>query len=123
MTKPRRFGATKTRRADENTTCPLTETSPARGRSSPAIDRSVVVLPQPLGPSSVKSCPSSTVKVTSCAALTISPCGFGYSVNRPGTLSTLLLQAVAAADPLRDHHEDKERQDEHHAQRRQLDIL
>src|SRR6185503_8573773 len=115
MPKPRRFGATKTPLAEEKTTRPFTEISPARGRSSPAIDRSVVVLPQPLGPSSVKRRPSSTVKLTSCAALTTSPCGFGYSVNSPATLSTLLLDAVARADPLRHHHQDEQRQDEEHA--------
>ena len=70
MPKPRRFGAMKTPFDDENTTRSLTVISPARGRSSPAIDRSVVVLPQPLGPSSVNRRPSGTVKVTSCAALT-----------------------------------------------------
>ncbi len=87
MPKPRRFGATKTPLDEENTTRPFTEISPARGRSSPAIDRSVVVLPQPLGPSSVKRRPSSTVKLTSCAALTMSPRSFGYSVKSPSTLS------------------------------------
>ena len=37
--------------------------SPEVGSSSPAIMRSVVVLPQPEGPSSMKNSPSSTVKV------------------------------------------------------------
>jgi len=37
--------------------------SPEDGSSSPAIIRSVVVLPQPEGPSSMKNSPSSTVKV------------------------------------------------------------
>src|ERR1700704_5094265 len=123
MPNPRRLGATNTPLDEENTTRPFTEISPALGRSSPAIDRSVVVLPQPLGPSSVKRCPSSTVKVTSCAAFTTSPCGFGYSVNRPATLSTLFLQAIPRADPLRDHHQDEERQDEQHPQRRELQVL
>ena len=52
------------------------------------MERSVVVLPQPLGPSSVKRCPSATVKLTSCAALTIWPWSLGYSVNRPSIFST-----------------------------------
>src|SRR5438477_514215 len=67
---------------------PLTEISPARGRSRPAMERRVVVLPQPLGPSSVKRCPSATVKLTSWAALTIWPKSLGYSVKRPSIFST-----------------------------------
>src|SRR5690349_6379392 len=43
---------------------------PRSGRSRPAIDRSVVVLPQPDGPSSVNSWPSSTSKVRSFTAKT-----------------------------------------------------
>ena len=43
---------------------------PLSGRSSPARQRSVVVLPQPEGPSSVKKRPSSTVKETSWTART-----------------------------------------------------
>ena len=44
--------------------------TPASGRSSPAIMRSVVVLPQPLGPSSVSIDPLSTSKLTSSTAAT-----------------------------------------------------
>jgi len=65
MPKPRRLGATKTPFAEEYTTRSATLISPSRGRSRPAIDRSVVVFPQPLGPSSVKSFPSGTSKLTS----------------------------------------------------------
>ena len=43
-------------------------TRPASGRSKPAIIRSVVVLPQPDGPSSVTSSPGATVRLTSRAA-------------------------------------------------------
>jgi hypothetical protein len=49
MPNPRRFGETNTPFDDEKTRRSFTEISPSRGRSSPAIDRSVVVLPQPLG--------------------------------------------------------------------------
>src|SRR5581483_11396293 len=84
----RRLGGTNTLRDDENTTRSFTEISPTRGFSSPAIERSVVVLPQPEGPSNVKSLPSGTSKDTSWAAFTISPFSFGYSVQRPVTLST-----------------------------------
>src|SRR6266446_3890767 len=122
MPKPRRLGATKTPFVEEYTTRSPTPISPARGRSRPAIERSVVVLPQPLGPSSVNSFPSGTSKLTSCAALTIWPRSLGYSVNRPSTFSTRFsgsfLDAELLAEPLGDHHQDKER-----PQRRELDVL
>ena len=73
MPKLRRLGATKMRFSEANTTRPSTSIEPDRGRSSPAIDRSVVVLPQPLGPSSVNSAPSGTSNDTSCTALTTWP--------------------------------------------------
>src|SRR5882724_9887628 len=63
--------------------------SPDTGRSSPAIERKVVVLPQPDGPSSVNSLPSGTSNETSCAALTAAPRSLAYSVNNDLTLSTL----------------------------------
>src|SRR3989475_7827009 len=53
-------GATTPRRDTEATTRPRSAISPASGCSSPATRRKVVVLPQPLGPSSVKSSPRST---------------------------------------------------------------
>src|SRR5258706_9118452 len=124
MPKPRRLGWTKTPFDDEYTTRSFTAISPTRGFSRPAIERSVVVFPQPLGPSSVKSLPSGTSKVTSWAAFTISPCSFGYSVKRPSTLSTRsLLPSKFLPQPLRDHHQHEEREDEEHAQRGELDVL
>src|SRR5256886_16170254 len=106
---------------------PPTLISPERGFSSPAIERRVVVLPQPLGPSSVNSFPSGTSNVTSCAARTIWPRSFGYSVKRPATFSTRfsasLLDPEFLAQPLGDHHQDEKRQDEQHPQRRQLHVL
>src|SRR6266545_8019371 len=127
MPKPRRLGATKTPFVEEYTTRSPTPISPARGRSRPAIERSVVVLPQPLGPSSVKSFPCGTSKLTSCAALTIWPRSLGYSVKRPWTFSTRfsasLLDSEFLAQPLGEHHQDEERQDEEHSQRRQPPLL
>src|SRR5918999_5223769 len=109
MPRPRRFGGMKTSRFEENMTAPPTTISPARGRSSPAIERSVVVLPQPLGPSSVKSLPCGTSKLTSCAARMTLPCSSTYCVLRPVTVSTLgFLYSELAADPLRDHHQDEQ---------------
>src|SRR6266513_4448045 len=68
MPSPRRFGGTKTPRCEEYTISPPTEISPCRGLSRPAMERKVVVLPQPLGPRSVNSLPCGTSKATSCAA-------------------------------------------------------
>src|SRR6185503_12704632 len=88
------------------------------------MERSVVVLPQPLGPRSVKSLPCGTSKLTSCAARMVWPRSPMYSVQSPLTVSTLVLfDSEFAAHPLRDHHEDEERNDEHHAERRELDVL
>src|SRR5262245_32701901 len=124
MPNPRLFGATKTLRSEEYTTRPPTLISPERGRSRPAIDRSVVVFPQPLGPSSVNSFPSGTSKLTSWAAFTASPRAFGYSVQRFPTFSTRsLLDPELPAQPLRDHHQHEQREYEEHPQSRQLDVL
>src|SRR5882724_636675 len=127
MPKPRRLGATKTPFVEEYTTRSATLISPARGRSRPAIERRVVVLPQPLGPSSVNSFPSGTSNVTSCAARTIWPRSLGYSVKSPATFSTRFsgsfLDSEFLAKPLGEHHQDEERQDKQHPQRRQLHVL
>src|ERR1051326_5040693 len=100
MPKLRRLGATKTPFAEENTTLPSTAISPKRGRSNPAIERNVVVLPQPLGPRSVNSSPSGTSNDTSCAALTTWPLAAAYSVCSDLTLSTLV-SLYASATPNR----------------------
>src|SRR5919106_5059400 len=125
MPRPRRFGGTNTPRTEEKITEPPTTISPARGRSSPAMERRVVVLPQPLGPSSVKSLPCGTSKLTSCAARMVWPCSPRYSVHRPATLSTgsCLLDSELAADPLGEHDEHEKGNDEHHAKRGELDVL
>src|SRR5256885_15866678 len=60
MPRLRLGGATNPRRGTEATTRPRSAISPASGCSSPATRRKVVVLPQPLGPSSVKISPRST---------------------------------------------------------------
>src|SRR5687768_15121794 len=98
--------------------------SPDVGRSRPAMERSVVVLPQPLGPRSVKSLPCGTSKLTSCAARIVWRCSPMYSVQRPVTVSTLaLFDPEFGADPLGDHHQYEQRDDEHHPERGQLDVL
>src|ERR1700746_2183095 len=59
---------------------PASLIEPASGRSKPAIMRSVVVLPEPDGPSSVKNEPCSTRRSTSSTATT-SP----YTLRAPTT--------------------------------------
>src|SRR5436305_15240027 len=123
MPRPRAFGGTKRFFCDEKTSSPPTAISPSRGRSRPAIERRVVVLPQPLGPSRVKSLPGGTSNDTSCAARIACLRSFTYSVHRPLTLSTSklppyarhleLLNPEAPTDQLRRQHHDEEGEDEH----------
>src|SRR3982750_4426952 len=124
MPRPRWFGGTKRRRVDEKIPSSATVIPPACGRSSPAIERSVVVLPQPLGPSSVKSLPGGTSNDTSCAARIACLRSFTYSVHKPLTVSiSKLADAEAPTDPLRGQHPHEEGEDEHDAERRELDVL
>src|SRR6476661_2061668 len=145
MPNPRRLAGTNTPSAAENTMVESTAISPSRGRSSPAIERNVVVLPQPLGPSRVKNLPGSTSNASSCTARTLVPRPSAYSVDSARTLSMAArtdaggdAQASARvrrtdasseshpeprAETLRDHHEQRQRDDHQHAERRQLDVL
>src|SRR6202790_4032191 len=133
MPKLRLFGATKMPPADEYMTLPATSISPELGLSSPAMERNVVVLPQPEGPSSVNSLPSGTSKLTSWAALTTVPRSPGYSVNSDLTLSTFVPACYVArscfryseplAQELGQHHQAEQQDDQHDAERGQLDIL
>src|SRR3954454_5536838 len=70
---------------------PPSVTRPVSGRSKPAMIRSVVVLPEPDGPSSVKNSPSPTFRSTSSTATT-SP----YVFRMPSTLTS------AAKEPFED---------------------
>src|SRR5947208_5718453 len=124
MPKPRRLGATNTFPGEEYTTRSTTLISPSRGRSRPAIERRVVVLPQPLGPSRVKSLPGGTSNATSCAARITWPRSPTYSVQSPFTVSTSELpDSELAAKPLRREHQHEQREDQHHAERGELDVL
>src|SRR5262245_9324214 len=70
MPIPRRSGGTKTPSAEEETRRVPTRMSPASGRSSPAMSRSVVVLPQPLGPRRVRNSPAFATKASPSTATT-----------------------------------------------------
>src|SRR4249920_2914495 len=103
---------------------PPTLISPERGLSRPAIERSVVVLPQPLGPSSVKSFPAGTSKLTSWAARMTLPRSSAYSVHSPLTFSTSgFLYSETPSDQLGDEDQEEQADDEHYPERRKLDVL
>src|SRR3989304_4461047 len=70
MPMRRRSGGTKVPLAALKTARSLIRISPVNGCSNPAMQRSVVVLPQPLGPSSVNSSPWPTSKDTPRSART-----------------------------------------------------
>src|SRR3954471_15959933 len=61
-------GGTCTPRSGAATSSPPIETVPALGRSRPAMQRKVVVLPQPEGPSSTTISPAAMRKLTSSTA-------------------------------------------------------
>src|SRR4051812_25493468 len=60
MPRSRSCGGTNRLLAGSETVSPLIAIEPLLGASRPAMQRSVVVLPQPLGPSSVTNSPSAT---------------------------------------------------------------
>src|SRR5207244_11678822 len=64
MPRSRKRGGTKMPRSGDDTTLPAILISPDVGCSSPATQRSVVVLPQPEGPSSTTISPAGTAKLT-----------------------------------------------------------
>ena len=82
------------------TSCPCKTIRPSSGTSKPAIIRKVVVLPQPLGPSSEKNSPSPIESVTSCDGLDVAEALSDTSTAMP-TLPSLGMRKFASnpADP------------------------
>src|SRR6202790_4295533 len=75
MPRSRDRGGTRMLRSGDDTTRPAMLISPDVGCSSPATQRSVVVLPQPDGPSRTTISPAGTAKLTpSMAGLPIANC-------------------------------------------------
>src|SRR5579884_1087955 len=100
-------GATNMRSVAEAMVLPRSTRLPSSGCSRPATNRRVVLLPQPLGPSSVKTSPGWTVKLTWSTATTgpkrfVTPCNSrtGDSVICIGTSGELLGRARARAQQL-----------------------
>src|SRR5690606_9793598 len=106
----------------EYTTLPLTSISPASGVSSPAIHRSMVVLPHPLGPSSDTKSPGSISNDTSSSATAEPGNSLAKLVTRIADMASLLWLTVAgrcssvllAAEPPHDPHS--------HEYERQIDV-
>ena len=75
MPMPRSLGGTNMPLSTSHTVSSAITMRPASGRSRPARQRSVVVLPQPDGPSSVISLPVSTSRLMPSTALTVDIAG------------------------------------------------
>src|SRR5215510_11965638 len=88
---PRSLGGTNTPLSTSHTVSPAMTILPASGRSRPARQRKVVVLPQPDGPSRVMSLPVSTPRLMSSTALT---------VTLPGALKVLRRWSIENMDGL-----------------------
>src|SRR3954447_4673131 len=121
---PRSLAGTRVPRSDEKSTRSATEISPRSGISSPATQRSVVVLPHPDGPRSVNSSPSSTSKLRSSTACT-RPC---FSLrDEPNVLTRFRIVSISRLPDAdlgaelvgdRDHHDQSS--DHQHPERAQL---
>src|SRR6266542_2366950 len=115
MPRLRRSAAMLRRRsASKNVSLP-TAIRPSSGCWKPAIDMSVVDLPQPLGPSSVKSSPCSTAKLTWSSAR----CSPNVLLSSSAWISGIVSSQRAAVEELRaDAEYDDGDHDLHHRQGR-----
>src|SRR5258705_4273633 len=86
--------------------------TPASGSTKPAIDISVVDLPQPLGPSRVKNSPSFTLNVTSFSTRTLE----NDFVSPSTRISGIALPQVRPQQSRRDEGDDDRRRQLHHCQ-------
>ena len=89
--------ATFTPLARSNKVRPSTEIAPSSGVSRPAMQRSVVVLPQPDGPSMVKKVPGSSAKLASRMPPAIASVAFSKILVRRSTRSMTTPYARASA--------------------------
>src|SRR5262245_34921279 len=126
MPRLRSFGGTNIRAGTLTTTRSPMVMRPSSGFSRPAIQRSVVVLPQPEGPSSVTISPAGTSKSMPATAVTtslltlkvlVSP-STRIMIQQPRThhTSILLLHAKAAAELERDDAQRHQHQEHQHAE-------
>src|ERR1700758_3334156 len=95
MPRSRERGGTSTPCAGDDTTLPPIDISPSVGCSRPATQRSVVVLPQPEGPSSTTISPAGTAKLTpSIAGRPIANC-----LRRSVTSSGAVMISLSSQEP------------------------
>src|SRR5262249_47939182 len=114
---------TKMPSAEENTLRSPMTISPSSGRSRPATLRSVVVLPQPDGPSSVKKLPGLTSKLTPASASTPPSRVLKDFFKFATRIISNLLQAEAAAYAPGDQAHHRNQNDHHDTERVQARIL
>src|SRR6266404_8575447 len=100
MPSSRRRGGTRMPLAGDDTIRPAMLISPSVGCSSPATHRSVVVLPQPDGPSSTTISPAGTAKLTpSIAGRPMANC-LRRSVTSSGAVMISLLSSMRRSLPI-----------------------
>src|SRR5215213_6366626 len=119
MPRLRRCGGTNTPAATSTTVRSPMVMRPASAFSRPATQRSVVVLPQPDGPSSVTTSPWPTSKSMPSTAATTSLFALKVLVS-PSTLIMaldLLLHAEAASDQIGDGAERHQHKEHQHSER------
>src|SRR5262245_11479842 len=122
---PRSLGGTNTPCSTSHTVSPAMTILPASGRSSPARQRSVVVLPQPDGPSSVISLPEPMPRLMPSTAFTTTLPGatkvfVRFSIANMNVLPCLRLGRGRFAAPLHPHFEPAQARHDHD-QRNDLD--
>src|SRR5271165_3120773 len=107
MPRSRERGGTRMPRSGDDTTLPAMLISPEVGCSRPATQRSVVVLPQPDGPSSTTISPAGTAKLTpSIAGRPIANClrkpvtsSVAVIASAPGPSLPVTVDLVPLGDP------------------------
>src|SRR4029450_4371697 len=94
MPSSRRRGGTRMPRSGDDTTLPAMLISPDVGCSSPATQRSVVVLPQPEGPSRTTISPAGTPKLTPSIAGRAIANRLGRAVASRGAVVGLMVSLI-----------------------------
>src|ERR1044072_4406496 len=123
MPTSRLLPGTKIPSEDEKTLRSPMTISPSSGRSRPATLRSVVVLPQPDGPSSVKKLPGFTSKLTPASASTPPSCVFKDLRKFETRIISNPSEAQADANAPRDQAHPRHQNDDNDPERVEACIL
>src|ERR1700743_3128452 len=109
MPRSRERGGTRMPRSGDDTTLPPIAISPPVECSRPATQRSVVVLPQPEGPSSTTISPAGTLKLTpsiagrpipNCVLRAVTSRGALMTAPHPSRLRPVAVDLAPVGDPL-----------------------